>query len=188
MLGSLVREPVVNETARPATMADTRAAAFRRLVDLHLDRSYRLAAVILADSLEAEDAVHDAVVAAWRGFGGLRDPASFEPWFQRIRVNACRDRLRARARHRVRDLGRELAEAEHPTEADAADATSARDAVDRALAALGPDERLIVVLRYHADMLVGEIAVAVGIPEGTVKSRLHTAIGRLRAAMEAAER
>jgi RNA polymerase sigma-70 factor (ECF subfamily) len=188
MLGSLVRESAGREAAGPAAVADERAAAFRRLVDLHLDGAYRLAGIILADALEAEDAVHDAVVAAWRGFGGLRDPASFEPWFRRILVNGCRDRLRARTRHRVRDLGRELAEAEHPTQADAADTAAARDAVDRALATLGPDERLIVVMRYHADMLVGDIAAAVGIPEGTVKSRLHTAIGRLRAAMEAAER
>ena len=184
MLGSLVGEQVELEATRPAAIVDERAVAFRHLVDRHLDASYRLAGIILGDALEAEDAVHDAVVAAWRGFGGLRDRARFEAWFGRILVNGCRDRLRARGRHRVRDIGRELTEAEHPTQTDAADAAAARDAVDRALAALGPDERLVVVLRFHADLTVPAIAAMVGIPEGTVKSRLHSALGRLRAAME----
>jgi RNA polymerase sigma-70 factor (ECF subfamily) len=170
------------------TIANDRAATFRRLVDRGLDDAYRLAALILGDRVEAEDAVHDAVVAAWRGFGGLRQADRFDAWFRRILVNGCRDRLRSRARRRVADLGRELLETEHPRLADTAEAMATRDAVDRALDALGPDERLIVVLRYHADMTVPAIAVAAGIPEGTVKSRLHHAHGRLRSALEEPER
>jgi RNA polymerase sigma-70 factor (ECF subfamily) len=191
MLGSLVGETPVERDGtrqRPMTLQDDRAATFRRLVDRGLDDAYRLATIVLGDRTDAEDAVHDAVVAAWRSFDGLRDPGRFDAWFRRILVNVCRDRLRSRARRRVVDLDRELVEAEHPRLGDAAETIAVRDAVDRALDALGPDERLIVVLRYHADMTVPAIAAATGIPEGTVKSRLFNAHRRLRAALGEADR
>lgn len=186
MLGSLVGD-AIERKATLSTTAESRAAAFRHLVDGQLDESYRLAGVILADRFEAEDAVHDAVIAAWRGFGSLRDESAFEPWFRRIVVNGCRDRLRVRSRRRLVDLGRELTEADHPSSPDASEAAIARDAVDRALESLDPDERLVVVLRYHADMTVPAIAAVTGIPDGTVKSRLHRALGRVRTAIEEAE-
>jgi len=187
MLGSLVGDVAEREVVRPVVVGD-RAATFRRLVDRGLDGSYRLAGIVLGDRTEAEDAVHDAVIAAWRGFGGLRDVDAFDAWFRRILVNGCRDRMRVRGRRRIVDLGRELVEAEHPRIADTAEALAVRDAMDRALEALDPDERLIVVLRYHVDMTVPAIAAAAGIPEGTVKSRLHRATERLRATIEEAER
>jgi RNA polymerase sigma-70 factor (ECF subfamily) len=189
MLGSLVGDvPREREGDPSLRVLDEREAAFRRLADRHLDSAYRVAAVILGDRVEAEDAVHDAAVAAWRSFGSLRELDRFEPWFGRIVVNGCRDRLRARARHRVVDLGRELTEREHPHVADASEAAAVRDAVSRALDALDPDHRVVVALRFHADLTVPVIAQTLGIPEGTVKSRLHHALGRLRAAMEEAER
>ncbi|MEI7745045.1 MAG: sigma-70 family RNA polymerase sigma factor, partial [Chloroflexota bacterium] len=161
---------------------------FRQLTDRHLDDAYRLAAVILADRLEAEDAVHDAAVAAWRAFDGLRDRSVFEGWFRRIVVNECRDRLRARSRRRVVDLGRELVDAEHPLVADPARATADRDALARALGVLDADHQVVVALRFHADMTVPVIAATLGVPEGTVKSRLHHAMTRLRTALEEADR
>lgn len=101
MLGSLVRKQVGDEkTLEAPRVIDLRADAFRRLVDQHLDGAYRLAGVILNDRIEAEDAVHEAAVAAWRGFADLRDPARFDAWFRRILVNECRDRLRDRAKTR----------------------------------------------------------------------------------------
>jgi len=189
MLGSAVAKPVDEEAVRPALrVIDDRAGAFRRLVDRQLDAAYRLAAVILNDRVEAEDAVHDAALSAWQRWDDLRDPARFDAWFQRILVNGCRDRLRAKARHRVVDLGRELVEGEHPRVPDAADATAIRDALAQALDALPADERLAVTLRYQADLTVPVIAVVLGIPEGTVKSRLHHALARLRLVLEEAER
>lgn len=189
MLGSVVGERVGGESAQPSLhVVGDRAEAFRHLIDRDLDGAYRLAAVILNDRLEAEDAVQDAAETAWRRWQDLRDPALFEAWFRRILVNGCRDRLRARSRRRIADVGRELTEAEHPREADPTRPTEVRDAVDRAMELLGPDERLIVVLRFHADMTVPVIAATVGIPEGTVKSRLHHALRRLRTALEEADR
>lgn len=83
-----------------ATM-DDRATAFAAPLDRGLESHYRLAAVILGDPVEAEDAVHDAAVVAWRGFAGLRERERFEAWFGRILVNGCRDRLRARRRRPI---------------------------------------------------------------------------------------
>jgi RNA polymerase sigma-70 factor, ECF subfamily len=189
IMESLVGEPVGDESALAALrVVDSRPESFRRLMDRNLDGAYRLAGVILNDRVEAEDAVHDAAVAAWRGFDALRDPDRFNAWFRRILVNGCRDRLRARARRRVVDLGRELVEAEHPRVTDTSETTAVRDALARALDALGPDERVVVTLRFHADLTVPVIAEILGIAEGTVKSRLHNAMGRLRVVLEEMDR
>jgi len=188
-MGSVVGEPVLErEAQRTLPVADARAAAFRRLVDRSLDSSYRLAAVILNDRVEAEDAVHDAAVHAWRAFGSLRDEAAFGGWFQRILVNTCRDRLRSRARRRGIDVGRAMTDADHPVVGDASNEAAARDAIGRALDALPPDERLVVTLRFYGDRTVPQIAELAGIPEGTVKSRLHRAMGTLRSVLEEADR
>ena len=80
-----------------------RAAAFSELAERHLADSYRLAALILGERADAEDATQDAFVAAWKSWSSLRDPAHFEAWFGRILVNVCRDRLRRSRRHGVTD-------------------------------------------------------------------------------------
>jgi RNA polymerase sigma-70 factor (ECF subfamily) len=189
MLGSLVAKPIGDEKRLEALrVTDLRADTFRGLVDRQLDGAYRLAGVILNDRIEAEDAVHEAAVAAWRGFAGLRDPTRFDAWFRRILVNECRDRLRDRARRARDGVSRKLIEAEHPRIADASEATAARDALDRAVVGLTLDEQVVVTLRFYSDLTVPGIAEVLRIPEGTVKSRLHHAMGRLRTALEVAER
>ncbi len=165
------------------------AATFARLLDRSLDRHYRLATAILADPIEAEDAVHDAALMAWRGFGKLRDIDRFDAWFARILVNGCRDRLRARRRRPIvgalpmlgnLDAGRTRGVADR----DPMAAVGERDELDRAMAALDPDHVVVVALRFAGDLSIPEIAIRLGIPEGTVKSRLHHALRRLRTALE----
>jgi RNA polymerase sigma-70 factor (ECF subfamily) len=169
--------------AEMGAVPDARQAAFARLVDASLDRSYRIASVILGDSIDAEDATHDAVVLAWRSFRALRQPERFDAWFQRILVNVCRDRLRKRRRQPV-------------TELDAAGGRAARDmlaavddrlVLDRAFARLTPDQAITIALRFHADLTVDAIAARMGVPPGTVKSRLHAALGALERALASAE-
>ena len=165
------------------------AASFAVLIEGQLDRSFRLATVILGSAIEAEDAVADAALAAWRSRGGLRDADRFEAWFGRIVVNQCRDRLRARKRHPVTQVAaREpdvAGEGGRGDRADFRDAIHARDALSRAFETLEPDEQIVLALRFWHDLTIEAIADRVGIPTGTVKSRLHHATARLRGAMTA---
>ena len=162
--------------------ADARALAFRQLADHHLDASYRLAYVILHDAHDAQDATHDAFVTAWRRWSTLRDPGAFERWFDRILVNTCRRRLRDRSRYRSSDISPDLAVTPDP-QAHAV----ARDLVSEAMAILSPDHRIVLALRYSRDLTVEQIADRLGIRAGTVKSRLHYALRRMRDAVQASE-
>lgn len=156
--------------------------AFEDLVVAQLDPSYRLAAVILGSAIEAEDVVADAAVRAWRRRDDLRDPERFEAWFGRIVVNACRDRLRARRRSPVAEVL--PVEPHEPTDgADFRERVHARDELGRAFDRLPPDDRIVLALRFWLDLPVEAIAIRLAIPSGTVKSRLHHATGRLRAAL-----
>ena len=157
--------------------------ALEGLLARHLDASYRLAAVILDDPVEAEDAVHDAAAAAWRSRSRLRDPGAFDAWFTRIVVNQCRDRLRARQRRRVLHLRSTPASPPDRAAPDTSDLTADRAALAGALGVLEPDEQIVVVLRFWRDLTAEQIAERVGIPTGTVKSRLHRALGRMRTAL-----
>ena len=167
-----------------ATM-DDRATSFSALLERGLDDHYRLAAVILGDPVEAEDAVHDAALVAWRGFAGLRDRERFEAWFSRILVNGCRDRLRVRRRRPTiitieapGPLERELRRDD-----DVGADLATRDELARAFVRLEPDHAVVVALRFYLDLTVPQIATRLGIAEGTVKSRLHHALRRLRTAV-----
>jgi RNA polymerase sigma-70 factor (ECF subfamily) len=160
----------------PGTRTASAAEAFRALADQHLDAAYRLARVILRDETEAQDAAHDAFIVAWRKWATLRDPDRFEAWFDRILVNACKDRLRRSNRFLARDVSGEL---ELPGAGDPFASTHDRDAIDQALAQLSPDHRAVVALRFDRDLSVDEIARRLDIPAGTVASRLHYALRKL---------
>jgi RNA polymerase sigma-70 factor (ECF subfamily) len=159
-----------------------RAQAFLRLADDHLDVAYRLARAILRNSTEAQDATHDAFEQAWRKWSTLRDPARLEPWFDRILVNTCRDRLRS-ARWQVKDISTEVVITPGDPFAQAHD----REVLASGLAALSPDQRVVVALRYYRDLPVHEIGSLLGIPAGTVQSRLYYALKRLHSAIDAAD-
>lgn len=161
-----------------------RADAFRLLVGRSLDDTYRRAAVLLGNRFEAEDAVHDAAERAWRSWGSLRDPAQFEAWFGRILINVCRDRLRRRRRVAVIEVSSDGVDAPDRAAERRVDRLSDRARVIDALATLSADERIAIVLRYDADLTVPEIARLTGAPEGTIKSRLHNAMEKLRTRLQ----
>ena len=166
----------------PEARALSASAAFQALADEHLDDAYRLARVILHDEADARDATHDAFVRAWRSWSSLRDPARFEAWFDRILVNACKDRLRRSSRIVARDISGELDLPAADPFARAAD----REALDQALATLSADQRVVVALRFDRDLAADEIARRLDIPVGTVHSRLHYAIRKLRDVLDGA--
>ncbi len=177
------REAAVTERAVVDSAAD-REDAFARLADRQLAASYRLAAVLLGSEVEAQDAVQDAAVQAWDRFGSLRDAERFGPWFQRILVNGCRDRLRRRGR--VRTLP--IEEAPEPAAPFPAGRLAERDALRRALADLPSEQREVVVLHYFGGFTLDEVSERTGERPGTVRSRLHAALEALHAAYDAVER
>ena len=158
-----------------------KADAFRRLADSHLGDAYRLARLILRDSVEAEDAVHDAFVSAWTKWPTLRDPDRFVPWFDRIVVNTCRNRMRSRWRWNTQSDVEDLSLA---TE-DSSSAVLDRELVGAAFVHLDVDDRIVLALRYYRDLQVDDIAELLDVRPGTVKSRIHRALGRLRTMMQA---
>lgn len=175
---------VIELADRPSVLAGegtARATAFVRLADEHLDRAYRLARAILRDPGEAQDATHDAFVQAWRKWSTLRDPSRFEPWFDRILVNTCRNRLRAPGRQAT-DISAEVS----LSTGDHAGRAEDRDVIGTAIATLSPDHQVVVALRFYRDLTIDDIAGRLGIPSGTVQSRLHYALKRLHEAIDPA--
>jgi RNA polymerase sigma-70 factor (ECF subfamily) len=158
---------------------------FELLVEDRLDACYRLAAVLLGDRGEAEEATHEAMLRAQRSWPRLRDPGIAAAWLDRIVVNECRDRLRRR-----RVAGGLFAPGPADTPSlDVADpgglSIDERDSLRRAVTTLSPEQRIVVVLRYFLDLPLEAIADRAGVPLGTVKSRLHAAVEYLRAAYQA---
>lgn len=173
-------ERVVKLESPLAWSAEDREHAFSRLLFESLDRSYRLAAVILGGFEEAEDATHDAAVRAWQRMGTLREPEKFDAWFQRILINVCRSRLRARKRP--------LPLMRAPTQPDPIGESVERAALRDAMSTLTFEHRTVIALRYLEDLTIEQTADRVGVRAGTVKSRLHYALRQLRAAYDAADR
>ena len=177
---------IVDSSDRRGTAGEVRARTFEALLDRRaLDRAYRIARLILGDAIEAEDAANDAALAAWRRLGDLREPERFEAWFGRILVNACRDRLRARRRLPITVEASRIGPQRLDRSADPAEAFGRRDVLQTAIRSLSPEHREVVVLRYYADLTVEQIAERTGARAGTVKSRLHHALRRLRADVDA---
>jgi RNA polymerase sigma-70 factor (ECF subfamily) len=160
------------------------AAEFRTRVAPVLDAAYRRASALLGDRFEAEDAVHDAAEKAWRRWSDLRDPSRFEAWFGRILINTCRDRLRGRRRVARIEIQDGAQRNDEPATSGGFEEAEAADRLRSALAGLSPDEQIVVVLRYEADLTVPVIAALTGTAEGTVKSRLHHALRKLRTSLE----
>jgi RNA polymerase sigma-70 factor, ECF subfamily len=157
--------------------------AFTALAAGRIDPMTRTAMAILGHEADARDAVADALAAIWRELPRLRDPFAFEAWSTRIVVHACRRTLRRRGRDRVREVAIDGdAGLDELATAGPAEAVSGRIALERAFDRLDVEARSILVLHHLDGRPVAEIASILGVPAGTVKSRLHAA----RAALERA--
>jgi RNA polymerase sigma-70 factor (ECF subfamily) len=152
-------------------------AELARAAVVRLDQAARL---ILRDPELARDAVQEGLIRAWRDLPKLRDPDRFEAWLHRLTVNACIDQTR---RQRRRPIEVELMPIHAPAVNDTAGALADRDIVEGVLRHLDERERAIVVLHYFLGMPLTDVAATLGIPVGTVKSRLHRALGEMRIAI-----
>ena len=158
---------------------DGEREAFRHLVEQYKDVLYGTALLMMRNPALAEEQVQEAFLAAWRGIKGFRSGRPFKPWLVRILVNRIVSLRRTRALPTVPlDYHDRPDEAPHP--AEAVQAQLDRQAIRQALAGLTPDHREVIVLRYFADLTVPELAETIGVPLGTVKSRLHRALAQLR--------
>ena len=148
-----------------------------------MDGVYRLSLAILGNEADARDAAQEAFVHAWTHLKGVRDAGKFDAWLQRVAVNAARMVHRSRRRRSVREITQQPGDA---SAVRAPQAPSAGDAavLDAALRRLDVEQRAILVLHHLEGRSVAELADVLGIPIGTVKSRLHTARVALQAAID----
>lgn len=153
--------------------------AFARLIELHRRVIWGVALRITGNPADAEDAVQDALIAAWRHLAGFRAEARFSTWLYRITANAALAIVR---RRRDTDaLPEELTDDRPASDEREAD----RDAVRRALAALPESFRVALVLREYGGLSYQEIAAHQGILVETVKTRLNRARAAVRASLSA---
>jgi RNA polymerase sigma-70 factor (ECF subfamily) len=150
--------------------------AFMDLVRARVDRLFAIARRILGDVDRA------ALVIAWRDLPSLRDPDRFDYWLQRVLTNMCIEHAR-RDRRRYAKL--EVLMVDDHAARDELAGVVDRDVVDRAFRRLKAEERAVLVLRYYLGYEPATIAEILGVPGGTVRSRLHHAHRAMRAAIEA---
>jgi RNA polymerase sigma-70 factor, ECF subfamily len=156
--------------------------AFAGLARAGGDRLLSIAYRILRDLSRAEDAVQQTLVIAWRELPSLRDPDRFDAWLHRLLVNACYAEAR-RARKWRTDV--RLLSLDAPSRQDELLTIAHRDELERGFRRLSPEQRAVFVFHHYLDLTLPEIAAQLGVPLGTVKSRLHYATASLRAALEA---
>ncbi|MFG1623515.1 RNA polymerase sigma factor [Kribbella sp. NPDC049227] len=157
------------------------SAAYGELVLRHAPVAKRTA-VFLGAGADADDVVQEAFVKAYRALGGFREGSAFRPWLLRIVANETRNVVRSRSRRsRREELAAPLDVVLDP--AEQAVTLERRQELLTAVRALPDNMRQVVTCRYLLDLDEQETAVVLGWPRGTVKSRLHRALGRLRTSL-----
>jgi len=154
--------------------------AFEALATTSYGRLFGIARRVLSDSHSAEDAVQEALIRSWRDMRSLRDPDRFDAWLYRLVVNACHDQ--ARSSRRIAVEVREI-DAERADPTDAFAQVVNRDELERAFVKLDVDHRAVLVLTHYVCLPASEVGRILGIPVGTVYSRLHYGIRSMRAAL-----
>ena len=174
------------ELVTGAQRGDVRA--YEELLRLYSQIAYRTAYLVLGSAEDAEDACQEAFLKAHGALGRFRSGTPFRPWLLQIVANEARNRRRAAGR-RLRLLTRATADARlgdaAPSPESVALAAEDRRQLLEAVNELGEDDRLVIGCRYFLDLSGEETAAALGCAEGTVKSRLSRALGRLRGRMAA---
>ena len=148
------------------------ASGIEALFRLHWPRAQRAAYLVVHDAAAAEDIAQEAFLAAVRNLDHFDRGRPFGPWLHRIVVNRAIDWARARQLRGEGELVHAVAAPEHAAAID--------DSVLAALAALPPDHRAVIVLRHLLEYTPGEIAELLGLPRGTVNSRLRRGLDSLR--------
>ena len=158
--------------------------AFAMVIEQYSPMLTKAAWLYLGSSHDAEDAVQETFLAAWDAAVRTGSATNLSHWLWGILMNRCRKHIRSAQRRRRREMAavRERSAGAAPERTEAAGQWGA---VQDALAALSPDHRETVILRYFQGLNVEEAGAAMGVPPGTVKSRCHVALAQLRSRLEA---
>jgi RNA polymerase sigma-70 factor (ECF subfamily) len=187
-IAPLRREGAALTTGVPITLFVLAArsgdrAAFEQLVREGYDRLYALARRIVTDPSDAEDVTQETFLRAWRDLPGLREPERFEAWLTRMLVHTSYDHLRRR-RRRPATVPWIVPDPVAPEPLGVEE----RERLELAFGRLSPEHRAVLALHFYRDLGAGEIAALLGVPEGTINSRLFYGTRALRAALEAVDR
>ena len=168
-------------------LRDRDERAFRELVEAHRDRVYNITFRMLGNRAEAEDVAQEVFIAVFKTIENFREESKFSTWLYRIAVNHCKNRIKYLARRHDRDR-EEIDETTHTSgvngsiggplpssPAKALESAQMERLMQDAIANLEDDQRIVVVLRDVEDLSIEEICEITGLPDGTVKSRLHRA-------------
>ena len=153
--------------------------AFEQLARAAFPRLKGVAYLILRDADRAEDAVQDALVAAWQGLRALRDPDAWDAWLRRLLVRTC---------YRFAKQDRRRTEVELNVSPDPVRAGTTNDSATVAdrewildeLARIDVEKRAVIVLHYYLDLPLREVAEILDVPSGTAASRLHRGLELMR--------
>lgn len=173
----------VEELVRAAAGGDE--DAFAELVRLHEKKVYHLALKMCGNAEDASDVAQEAFLSAWKGLPNFRGEAGFATWLYRLTSNAAIDLLRRSRKQRGEVSLDDEDTGINPVDGDLslqerAEASELREAVTAGLAELSEDHRQALVLREIQELSYEEIAAALGVDLGTVKSRISRARGALR--------
>jgi RNA polymerase sigma-70 factor, ECF subfamily len=155
--------------------------AYERLIEPTMLAATRLAYAMLRDRTEAEDVFQESAIRAWSRLRNLRDGSPFQPWFIGIVANQCREVRRSRWWQLVR-----VPTANRAQIIDEAAWLESQD-LRRAVELLPFDQRVAVLLHFHLDMPLSDVAIALGISVAGAKKRINRALKRLRPALEVSE-
>lgn len=164
-----------------------RARWLERLVDAHGDDVLRLAFLYLRDRTQAEDLFQEVFLRAYTHADSFRGEAHPRTWLYRITINLCRDRLRSAGFRRLVVIGDDAVASLLPPVSNTEEEALAefdREELLGAVLRLPPEFREVILLYYINEMDVREVAAALDLTEGTVKSRLHRARLKLRSMLQ----
>lgn len=157
--------------------------AYESLVERYSELAFRTAYLVSGSAADAQDAAQEGFIRAYYGLRRFRPGAPFRPWLLQIVANQAKNRRRSAGRRE--SLSLRLAEGMRtgdaaPSPERALESREERRILLRAINELREEDRLVIACRYFLDLSSNETAATLGWPEGTVKSRLNRALGRLR--------
>jgi RNA polymerase sigma-70 factor (ECF subfamily) len=154
-------------------------SAFRILVENYRDLLLGTAYLILKNRQSADEVVQETVIKMWENLPSLRDSGSLKPWLMRILVNEANQQFRKKNIPTVPlESAPEIPDDDYNID-ELLIQEENHQMLREALSSLSPEQREVIVLRYYSDLTVPEIAAAISIPEGTVKSRISRALDKL---------